>query len=350
MKNLIMAPDYLSLKGENKKWKVFLAGPIQGAEEWQFTLPEIEDVLWLSPRRNDKVLNDFNHAEQVQWETDALRMANIVLFWIPKEKEVVSARSYAQTTRFELGENMARGKRIILGVNDEFPGRQYFEYKATKYKNVIGGCVHSTLEECVEALKSYIQDAKTNKTIYFTSDTHFSSDRALKLSRRPFSDIEDMDWAMIERWNSLVTPYDTVYHLGDFGSDCPLSYLTGKICFIEGNYERDKKDVICPEQRKVLDLYSETAFTLVVTDKECKKHSLLLGHEPSLVKRLCGVSGLETFGLFGHIHGRQKIKSFGMDVGVDCNNYTPVSLEEVLFYKNAVLRRFYDDEVWKIQE
>ena len=54
----------------------------------------------------------------------------------------------------------------------------------------------------------------------------------------------------------------------------------------------------------------------------------------------------DTLCIFGHIHGRQKIKKFGIDVGVDGNNYTPVSDDEVLFYINAIRKGYYDDEVW----
>ena len=342
--NLVMAPNYLGLKGHNKEWKVFLAGPIQGAEEWQFALPEIKNVIWLSPRRHDKELNDFNHSQQVKWETMALRMANIVLFWIPKEKEIVSSRSYAQTTRFELGENMARGKRIILGAYEGFSGRQYFEYKASKYSNVIGGKVHSTLEECVEALKSYITEAENEHKVYFTSDTHFSSDRALKLSRRPFANVEEMDWTMIERWNNVVNPHDTIFHLGDFGEQWPLPLLTGRKCFIEGNYERDGKTSISDEYKKYFFSYTKEPFKYSYTDKDGVTHEYIMGHEPSKVMKL---SDDKVFGLFGHIHGRQRIKSFGIDVGVDCWNYTPVSLDDVQFYENAVRKHLYDDEVWK---
>ena len=114
---LITVPNDFS--GYNDKWKVFLAGPIQGAPKWQFALPELDNVVWLCPRRNDGVeLNDQTHKDQMEWETQALRTSNIILFWIPEEVEYVESRSYAQTTRFELGENLARGKRIIIGVND----------------------------------------------------------------------------------------------------------------------------------------------------------------------------------------------------------------------------------------
>ena len=339
---LVKATD--SLTGYQSVWKVFLAGPIQGAPEWQYTLPELKNVVWLSPRTDKWLLNDFNHTEQVQWETDALRMANIVIFWIPEEAEHVEGRAYAQTTRFELGENMARGKRIILGAHKEFPGRKYFEYKASKYKNVIGGKVCESLEECVGVLKNYIREQELSKTIYFTSDTHFSSERALQLSYRPFSTVEEMDWTMIERWNTKVNPCDTVYHLGDVGEDWPLEYLTGNVVVIEGNYERDGKTSV---RENLVNGYTKNPVEIELKDKNGKPHHYILGHEPSAVKQhKAHEDWFCDFCLFGHIHGRQRIKKFGMDVGVDCSNFAPVSLAEVQFYENAINNGYYDDEVW----
>ena len=345
MSNLIKCPEPIT--GITKKWKVFLAGPIQGAPDWQSKLPEIENVVYLSPRRESYPVPNFNYNEQAELETQALRSANIVLFWIPEESEVVAGRSYAQTTRFELGENMARGKRIILGVNNSFHGRRYFDYKAEKY-GVIGGKMFSTLDECIAALKSYIGEAESHPNTFFTSDTHFNSLRALTLSTRPFRNVEEMDWTMIERWNNVVNPCDTVYHLGDFDEEWALQFLSGKVFFIEGNYEREGKTRVNP---LLVSGYSKGAIIPpAFTDKNGNNYTFLLCHEPEQCRvDICRMNRSrkdKIFGLFGHIHGRQRIKSFGIDVGVDCNNYTPMSLEQVLFYRNAVDKGFYDNNVW----
>ena len=52
------------------------------------------------------------------------------------------------------------------------------------------------------------------------------------------------------------------------------------------------------------------------------------------------------FNLFGHIHKLCMIKSYGLNVSVDCHNFTPIDLDTVWFYHNAVLNH-YDDEVFK---
>lgn len=343
MSNLIKCPE--SITGITKKWKVFLAGPIQGAPEWQFQLPEIENVVYLSPRREKYPVPNFDYNEQVEWETQALRSANIVLVWIPKEDESIAGRSYAQTTRFEVGENLARGKNIILGIDESFPGRRYFECKAKEY-GVLGDKVFSTLDECIEQLRKCVEIRTQNPRTYFTSDTHFSSERALTLSMRPFDTIKEMDWTMIERWNNEVMPCDTVWHLGDFGENWPLDYLSGNIKFVNGNYEREGKSTI---DRTLVEVAGNDA-TIELNSK-----IYYLAHEPERCQRVVAwhenkqkfkVGKYRVFALYGHIHGRQRIKPFGMDVGVDCSNYTPVSENEVAFYRNAVEKGFYDENVW----
>ena len=54
----------------------------------------------------------------------------------------------------------------------------------------------------------------------------------------------------------------------------------------------------------------------------------------------------KEFFLFGHIHGRQFIKKFGIDVGVDCNHFRPMSWDDVLFYQNAMVKKYYDENVF----
>jgi calcineurin-like phosphoesterase family protein len=54
--------------------------------------------------------------------------------------------------------------------------------------------------------------------MYFTSDTHFSDARVLRIDRRPFANMADHDAALIANWNDVVSPVDEVWHLGDFAS------------------------------------------------------------------------------------------------------------------------------------
>jgi calcineurin-like phosphoesterase family protein len=320
---IIYSPEKLINKKKSSIF-VFLGGPIQGTTDWRENLPEIPGVTYINPRRRD--LTDFNWDAQVEWETLGLRVSDIVLFWIPPMTDPDPSRDYAQTTRMELLENLAREKTIVLGISPGIHASRYIEYKYTYYT---GKKAHSTLEACIEEIKELCKPKE--RQVFFTSDTHFSSDRALELSKRPFRDVLDMDLSMIERWNKVVKPWDVVYHLGDFGDFKWLQYLNGKIRFLPGNYEKDITTF--PDDFEISYQYHEPVLY----------NSWLLGHEPSFVNSLESID--HDFCLFGHIHGRQKIKKFGLDVGVDANNFTPVSEEEVKFYKTAI-EKYYDNEVF----
>lgn len=167
---------------------------------------------------------------------------------------------------------------------------------------------------------------------YFTSDTHFGSERALTLSRRPFSTVKEMDEAMVSNWNNIVGKNDTVYHLGDFGDITFTSKLNGHIILLMGNYEH--KDFFLGDLRKQFYCtFSEKSFSVPFKDFQA-----VCVHEPEN-------ADFKDFTLFGHIHKAQQIKKNGLNVGVDCHNFTPISEEEVLFYKNAI-DNFYDNNVF----
>lgn len=119
---------------------VFLAGPIQGAPDWQVDAIRCltENAPWLSvasPRRQD-LSQDFDYAAQVDWETHCLRRAaadGVILFWLARDKATVPGRAYAQTTRFELGEWKVRherdGVQLVVGIEEGFSGARYIRHR-----------------------------------------------------------------------------------------------------------------------------------------------------------------------------------------------------------------------------
>ena len=52
--------------------------------------------------------------------------------------------------------------------------------------------------------------------IFLTSDLHFGHNKEFIYKVRGFNSIEEMNEAIIERWNSVVNNDDDVYVLGDF--------------------------------------------------------------------------------------------------------------------------------------
>ena len=79
---------------------------------------------------------------------------------------------------------------------------------------------------------------------YIISDTHFNHENIIHYASRPFSGVIAMNDVLIKNWNSVVTPSDTVYHLGDFGFGSPsaleaiLKRLNGVKILVKGNHDR----------------------------------------------------------------------------------------------------------------
>lgn len=115
---------------------LFLAGPIQGAPEWQQTAAGIihsldSGIVVASPRR-DYPEGEFVYERQVDWETEYLARAagsGAILFWLAAQVQETPGRAYAQTTRFELGEHAAKhgfdGRIISVGIEEGFGNARY---------------------------------------------------------------------------------------------------------------------------------------------------------------------------------------------------------------------------------
>lgn len=146
---------------------------------------------------------------------------------------------------------------------------------------------------------------------YFTVDTHLGHSRIIDYCNRPFSNVHEMNETIIENWNNVVCKNDTVYHLGDFSFGEPYPYLerlNGNIVFIKGNH--DKNDL---KMHKILEINLEGI-------------SITMCH---YCMRVWNKSHFNSFHLFGHSHGTLEPIGKSWDVGVDNNNFTPVSWPKI---------------------
>lgn len=225
-----------------------------------------------------------------------------------KEEKSIPGRDYAQTTKIELMENLVRGKNIVFGIDPEVHTRRYLVHKFEKYT---GRQAHDNLGDCIEELKALISEREEARKTFFSSDTHFGSERTLALSKRPFLNTDEMDWSLVEAWNKVVSPKSRVIHLGDFGDYKMAKYLNGDISLICGNYERkeieegkgDPVGELSQYDIKVVD--PKIGVIQVKGFHEDPELRLVLGHEPTRVKAYIDTKDPESKGLFGHIHGRQ---------------------------------------------
>lgn len=165
--------------------------------------------------------------------------------------------------------------------------------------------------------------------LFFTADTHFSHSNIIKYCNRPFKHAEEMDTALIRRWNSIVTPEDVVYHLGDFSlcsharAKAFFDQLNGTKHLIIGNHD---SNAVKKLEWGSIDKLTEFEFTYTSDDKELTLF-LVLGHYPldDWNNRFFG-----SLMLHGHCHGKSPKKQGRLDVGVDCNGFRPISLDEVI--------------------
>lgn len=129
---LLQPPEIANEEGR----VVFLAGPIQGAPEWQYQAADIihtldSGLIVASPRiRYDE--GEFVYEKQVDWETHYLnRAAKVggIMFWLAAQTEETPGRAYAQTSRFELGEWKSRheqsGVKLVVGIEEGFGNERY---------------------------------------------------------------------------------------------------------------------------------------------------------------------------------------------------------------------------------
>lgn len=181
----------------------------------------------------------------------------------------------------------------------------------------------------------YIKRQFTPDNLWFTADTHFCHEKIIGFSNRPFASAAEMDKELIRRWNESIQDDGIVFHLGDFclGSSSQwndiMYRLKGTIFLILGNHDMRniKKDYM---QRFE---YVTQQMTIKVGGQ-----SIILNHNPFLCY---GGSYRDVWQLFGHVHSGpcskagldiprlQHLFPLQYDVGVDNNDYRPVSFAEV---------------------
>lgn len=172
--------------------------------------------------------------------------------------------------------------------------------------------------------------------IYFISDTHFFHSNIINLAGRPFKNQAEMHSVLIRNWNSYITDKDEVYILGDFsfrgsGEEVNniLKKLKGKKYLIKGNHDKFIDDETFDNS---LFVWIKDFYIL-----NYKKRKFVLFHYPIL--EWPGYFRGDIH-LYGHVHNsgkdplqRSRIDTLGnnaINVGVDVNNYFPISIEEII--------------------
>lgn len=149
---------------------------------------------------------------------------------------------------------------------------------------------------------------------FFTADEHYGHKNILKFCNRPFSTIEEMNNTLIFNHNNVVGKDDITIHAGDFSfykRDITfneiITYLNGNHIFLEGDHDKwmNSKQI----WRKTID----------------GQHIVVCHYNMRVWPR----SHYNSWQLYGHSHGKLEPVGKQWDIGVDNNNYYPVSLNQI---------------------
>jgi len=162
---------------------------------------------------------------------------------------------------------------------------------------------------------------------FLTGDTHFGHANIIRYCSRPFTSVEEMNRKLIENWNAVVGPKDTVWHLGDFGmlSDREAAdifhALNGEKNLIIGNHDVDKRG-------RVVQSIARLPWKREPTHLAEIKHNgniIVLSHYAGLTWNKAHYGSYQAF---GHSHGGIHSLPGSVDVGVDNQDFRPISVEE----------------------
>lgn len=155
--------------------------------------------------------------------------------------------------------------------------------------------------------------------MFYTADEHYAHRNIIKYCNRPFQNEDEMDETMANRHNSKVTNNDTTVHGGDFTliSNTELVFkkyiyrLNGSHIFIRGSHDKWMGKE-----------YHE------IWTKTINKQHIVVCHYAMLVWPR---SHYNSWLLFGHSHGalNDLVRGKCHDIGVDNNNFYPLSEDEI---------------------
>ena len=152
---------------------------------------------------------------------------------------------------------------------------------------------------------------------WFTSDEHYGHAKVIGFNNRPYDSVEDMNESLIVNHNEVVSKDDITIHAGDF-------------CWENKKKEVYRKYVSRLKGNHVLLIGSHDHWlpksAHYIWRKRIEGNLIIVCH---YAMRTWECSHYNSWQLYGHSHGRLILQSKQYDVGVDNNNYYPVSFERI---------------------
>ena len=152
---------------------------------------------------------------------------------------------------------------------------------------------------------------------FFTSDQHYGHKNIIKYCNRPFSCLQEMDEILIQNHNEIVKNEDIIIQAGDFAfvnsrhkAEEYFKRLKGRHFYLKGSHDK-----WMPK------------FTLQIWEKTIQKQFIVVCH---YCIKTWERSHYNSWHLYGHSHGGLKPVGKSWDIGVDNNNFYPVSFEQIV--------------------
>ena len=178
---------------------------------------------------------------------------------------------------------------------------------------------------------------------WLTSDCHLGHAKICEYCSRPYKSVADMDEDLVVQWNKVVSPNDTVYHLGDFTLSTIsvakkyFAQLNGTIHILNNFWHHDKRwigryiDCVTKNGSAV---YLADAITVLEIDELGKDGYPLAVHLSHYPTAQWDRKHHGAWHCHGHSHNTYKAEGYILDVGVDSaaellSAYRPFSLQEV---------------------
>lgn len=189
-------------------------------------------------------------------------------------------------------------------------------------------------------------------TTFFTADLHLNHANIIKYCGRPFETVEQMNYGLVENWNTVVSPEDDVYIVGDVAMgdvEDALKYvqmLNGVLHLIPGNHDKCWEGHFrggkSPDRRRRMrELYEDAGFLIKNSEEKIfvAGNSFQVCHFPWIEDARHGKKYTEfrptpPWGkarlIHGHVHQEWKYNNNMVNVGIDVWNYAPVSIEQII--------------------
>lgn len=188
----------------------------------------------------------------------------------------------------------------------------------------------------------YQPDVVQDMTTLLTADPHFGHPKVLasESGTRPFSSVVEMNQFLIRNWNKVVHDKDLIWILGDFALSMTereiaetFYALKGRKRLVIGNHDVENTGDI---KAALLRL----PWDKVVTHRAEIKHGrqrIILDHYAGLV---WNSDHHGSYLAYGHSHGKLPGLPGSVDVGMDNQNYTPITVENFVAQADETIRNY----------